>query len=151
MFKGPRVTAVACVLGATCLLARHALLVVTVCGNSMQPTFNDGDRLVAVRRGVWPFAWRAGDIIVFEIAFPRVPADPACLVKRVVDGHAPVEVQAIERRRFPKHAKTPPHILEVRGDNTSHGLPSDYHVPVNQVLAKILFRYGRRRTEVPEG
>lgn len=60
------------------VLLRRTLLTITVHGNSMSPTFADGDRLV-VRRGG---QGTVGDVVVFAHPAP-VAGDPDMLVKRV--------------------------------------------------------------------
>ncbi|WP_051367115.1 S26 family signal peptidase [Hamadaea tsunoensis] len=70
--------ALAAVAGLGILAIRRRRLVVTVEGDSMRPTYQDGDRLL-VRTGP---ACRPGDVVVF--ANPHGPEPgPAMLVKRV--------------------------------------------------------------------
>lgn len=88
----PLAVAMLATAAATLAVARRMLLVVVVHGNSMAPTFHDGDRLLVRRRTpsrCTPSHWRAGDVVVFPAPGrdPRVPPtddDPAYLVKRVV-------------------------------------------------------------------
>ncbi|MCP2343475.1 S26 family signal peptidase [Actinomadura rupiterrae] len=68
---GTRRTALACALGAVALTAglaaraaRRRLVVVTVEGRSMAPTFQDGDRVLVRRRTLADV--RNGDIVVLE-------------------------------------------------------------------------------------
>jgi signal peptidase I len=92
---------------AVAAAARAALFVVEVRGVSMQPTYADGDRLLAVRR--WASRPpRTGDVVVVRApAAAWRPADPLAgattvVVKRVVEAPAQTDL--------------PPGALWVRGD-----------------------------------
>jgi signal peptidase I len=65
------------------MLLRRRTVVAIVRGDSMAPTFTDGERVYARRPGRKPI--RAGDIIIFTIvkADSDAPNDPACRIKRV--------------------------------------------------------------------
>ncbi|MCA2228789.1 GNAT family N-acetyltransferase [Nonomuraea aurantiaca] len=75
-------------LAVTCALVpvlRRGLLVTRVRGGSMLPTYQDGDMLLAVRRG-WHRRLRAGDVVVCRLPAGRsLPAggDDPLLVKRI--------------------------------------------------------------------
>jgi signal peptidase I len=70
----------AVVLGAVVLAAlRRRLALVDVRGDSMAPTFQDGDRLLVLRRR--GRACAQDDVVVFTA--PGGPTEPARLVKRV--------------------------------------------------------------------
>ncbi|MER7004835.1 S26 family signal peptidase [Dactylosporangium sp. NPDC000555] len=76
------VIAVVVVLG---LLLRRGLLVSRVRGGSMLPTYQDGDMLLAVRRGLFRRP-RAGDVVVCRLPYGfAIPGggDNPLLVKRV--------------------------------------------------------------------
>lgn len=75
------VTGTAAALAAGCLTlawARRKLILITVRGDSMAPTYRNGQRLL-VRRG----GYQAGQVVVFRPSSPRV-YDVGWLVKRAV-------------------------------------------------------------------
>ena len=75
-----RRAAAALVVAAVALAAlRRRLALVDVRGDSMAPTFRDGDRLLALRRRGRDCA--RDDVVVFTA--PGRPTEPALLVKRV--------------------------------------------------------------------
>jgi signal peptidase I len=91
---------VALVLGAAAVATLRRLALVTVRGDSMAPTFRDGDRLLALRRP--GRACGRDDVVVF--AAPGRPSDLARLVKRVaaVAGDpAPAWLHAAAGERVP--------------------------------------------------
>jgi nickel-type superoxide dismutase maturation protease len=67
----------------TLLLARRALLVVRVSGPSMLPTFEHGDAVLAVRRGLRK-RLRPGDIVVCRLP-PAARGPDSLVIKRVRD------------------------------------------------------------------
>jgi signal peptidase I len=67
--------------------ARRRLLIIRVNGISMEPTYQDGDRVLAVRPRT-PGRLRHGDVVVFDRAQPRVKRVTG-LAGAVVDG-API-------------------------------------------------------------
>jgi signal peptidase I len=71
---------------AALVWARRRLLIVRVNGVSMEPTYHDGDRVLAVRPRR-PGRLRAGDVVVFDRAQPRVKRI-AGLAGAVIDGAA---------------------------------------------------------------
>lgn len=130
-------------LGAGMLLARRSLLVVEVRGASMEPTYADGDRLLAVRspgRG-----WRSrhaagppsrGTVVVVEApAGPHDPDQPRAgvpdtFVKRLVGVEGDPGV--------------PAGMIVVEGDHPS-SYDSRAYGPLSSsaLLARVLFRFGR--------
>ncbi len=71
------------VLSTSVALMRLCLLIVTVTGQSMTPTFQEGDRLLVWRR--WPACWlRRGQIIVLQQEMALRPQLERLHLKRVV-------------------------------------------------------------------
>lgn len=66
------------------LWARRQVLIIRVNGASMEPTYSDGDRVLAVRTHP-PGRLRAGDVVVFDRDQPRVKRITG-LAGAVVDG-----------------------------------------------------------------
>jgi signal peptidase I len=110
-------------IGATCLLALLAtcglafatlprtLMIITVDGSSMSPTYKDQQRLL-VRRS---HRCRRHDVIVFTATEWRIPSAPAMLVKRVaaVPGDKiPADMTSIISDTY-----VPTGVVLVRGDN----------------------------------
>lgn len=62
---------------------RRSLVVVRVDGPSMQPTFQPGDRVLAVRRGV-RHRLRPGDVVVCRLP-PTVLGPDSLVIKRIRD------------------------------------------------------------------
>lgn len=125
-------------LGAAALGARAILLVVTVRGQSMRPTYSDGDRLLAVRSPVLP----RGRVIVFTPpADDRVPfpGDPVYRVKRLVA--VPGDPTPSWVAGAVPNAPVPPGHVVVRGDNdVSQDSRSYGYVPRAQVHAVVVRR-----------
>ncbi|MDQ2846399.1 MAG: S26 family signal peptidase [Actinomycetota bacterium] len=63
------------------MLARRALFVVRIEGESMEPTFRSGDATLAIRARVSPTI-RRGDVVVCRLP-PEIPGPTGYLVKRV--------------------------------------------------------------------
>lgn len=107
--------------GALLLWARRRWLVVTVAGNSMEPTLRDGQRLIARRlRGQMGYA--RSDIVVFLLPARQLQEleseDLACRVKRVaaVAGD-PVPDWARAALSADEQTRVPPGKVVVSGDN----------------------------------
>ncbi|MFC4947012.1 S26 family signal peptidase [Pseudonocardia sp. GCM10023141] len=107
-------------LAAAARLARRSLVLVSVIGDSMEPTLFDGDRILVRRR--LPAALRRGDIAVLAGPdLPPVPGldPPAWQVKRIValaGDPAPVDIP------MPDGAVTvPAGTVVVLGDNPAGG------------------------------
>ena len=137
--------AVTLALGATgalwigALWIRTAVLIAVVRGPSMQPSYADGDRLVAHRRRT-P---RRGDVVVLRNPRPHgVPgsSEGPLLIKRIAAGPdeaAPGVMTA---------ALVPPGHVAVLGDNPAQSLDSRHlgFIPAGNVLAVVVRRLGER-------
>lgn len=66
-------------LAALGAVARRNLIIVTVVGDSMSPTLNDGSRLLAYRSQ----GGAVGDLIIFDNPIRYGELDPSLLVKRI--------------------------------------------------------------------
>ncbi len=123
---------------AVALGARALLLVVTVRGKSMHPTYDDGDRLLAVRSPVL----RRGQAIVFtppDTEGVPFPGDPVYRVKRLV-AVAGDPTPAWVAGAVPD-APVPAGRLVVRGDNAvSEDSRSYGYVARDQVHAVVVRR-----------
>ncbi|WP_255684977.1 S26 family signal peptidase [Pseudonocardia sp. TRM90224] len=137
-------------MGAAVLAVRRRYAVVTVQGESMQPTYREGDRVV-IRR---PVTARVGDVVVVEQPDPS-PFDPrrrwsqpvtgrpggrSWMIKRVgaipgdpVPGDIPVPDEVV-----------PPGQLILLGDNASTSYDSRIagYFPAERVLGGVLRRLG---------
>jgi signal peptidase I len=93
-------------------MLRRRLWVITVRGQSMTPTYRDGDRLLVWRPG--RFRVRAGVVVVFAPPDAGPPLDVPWLVKRVVavtGDQVPDDVRPVAGM-----ARVPTGRLVVRGD-----------------------------------
>jgi signal peptidase I len=105
------------------------VVVATVVGSSMTPTFHDGDRVYAFRRA----RYRVGDVIVFAVGSPG--PGPDWRIKRVT---------AVAGDPAPDWAGgvVPPGCLVVEGDNpVSQGSRQLGYIPTGSVLGAV--RIGR--------
>jgi signal peptidase I len=109
--------AVGCLLAltATCGLIivtlSKTLMIITVDGTSMSPTYADRQRLL-VRRGR---RYRRNDVVVFTTTAWAIPLVPAMLVKRIVavsGDQTPADMASII-----SDTRVPEGMLLVRGDN----------------------------------
>jgi signal peptidase I len=118
------------------LLLRRVLLLVTVEGVSMEPTYHEGDRLIVRRTGL--AGVRRGAVVVLS-ASPQAPAtDPPLLVKRAVavpGDPVPAGIPVPDRR-------VPPGWLIVLGDNTGRSADSRIRgfVPAGEVVGVVIRR-----------
>lgn len=123
---------------AAALGARALLLVVTVRGESMQPTYDDGDRLLAIRSPVL----RRGRAIVFTPPATDglpYPGDPVYRVKRLVA--VPGDPTPAWVAGAVPNAPVPPGQLVVLGDNKISEDSRRYgYVPRDQVHAVVVRR-----------
>jgi len=130
---------------AVAILLRQRLVVVTVDGPSMQPTYCPGDRVLVCRRPAQ--ALRIGDVVVIERPdeddhwpLPR-PAQPAWVLKRVaaLPGQlAPVDrVPALARSAA---ARVPEDMLVLLGDNAASSRDSRFvgYFPSDRLLGVVV-------------
>lgn len=101
---------------ATVVGIRRRSLLITVQGNSMSPTYRNGDRLL-VRRGQ---ECQVGDVVVFHHPRP-IEGGPPMLVKRVAAVAGDPVPEEVRSRVDDSHV--PPERLVVLGDS-SHSLDS---------------------------
>jgi signal peptidase I len=124
-------TAVVTVAGALALVPalllwlRHTVLVVTVAGQSMQPTLRPGDRLVVRRREIGRV--RPGQVVVARLRRRPAAGGPAAelIVKRVlaVPGDQ-VPRDVVRALRDVPEETVPPGRLVVLGDNHAASVDS---------------------------
>lgn len=135
-------------LSAVLFFLRTKLCLVLVRGSSMEPTLNDGDRLLVIRR-CKRGSYGVGDVVVFRsppVRLGGVPLEEVpWLVKRVAavgGGEVTADTPALRGDRE-KHA-VPQGFLEVRGDNpTSRDSRHFGLIPTESVLGPVA-RRGRR-------
>ena len=128
-----------CAVVAVTVLRRR-LLLVTVEGVSMEPTYRPGDRLL-VRRTA-PASVRRGSVVVFAAPHGAAPTDPPLMVKRAVavpgdpvpDG-VPVAGPVV-----------PAGHLVVLGDNAAHSADSRTmgYLPAGDVVGVVVGRSAAR-------
>ena len=121
LFAAGPIGLVSLVLTAICAAAaaaaRRLLGLITIEGNSMSPTFADGDRiLIRLGSGAAGGRLRPGAVVVFRNPCPGSAADPRWLVKRVaaIEG-TPVPPDI--RPATGDHGVVPAGCIVVRGDN----------------------------------
>ncbi|MFE0153529.1 S26 family signal peptidase [Nonomuraea sp. NPDC059007] len=122
---------------AVILLLRRRLIVVAVSGPSMEPTYTDGQRLLACRRSCGSF--RAGQVVVIDTSPPSENPGPATnIVKRIV---------ALPGQRVPcavggrvSGAVVPPNHIVVLGDNRDLSVDSRQlgFISTHRVVARVV-------------
>lgn len=124
---------------------RHRLLVVTVDGPSMEPTYHQGDRVIVRRSGV--SALSLGDVVVIEgpnddgIWPQQRPLLVKWQIKRVValpGGRVPTDrVPALASHA---EGRVPPGKLVLLGDNAANSYDSRYigYFPADRLLGVVL-------------
>ncbi|WFB10371.1 S26 family signal peptidase [Streptomyces sp. LX-29] len=134
---------------ATAAALGRRLVVVTVCGASMEPTYRSGERVLA-RRGRTP---AVGDVVVVETAASETPLAPGAgagamtarnwIIKRV----AAVPGDPVPRDRFPALAdvpedRVPAGRLVLLGDNPERSQDSRRlgYFPVERLLGSVVRR-----------
>jgi len=134
-----------CVVVAALAVVRHVLSVVTVTGSSMEPAFQDGDRLLVRRRIRHP---RRGEIVVFTT--PRAYREELgvpLLAKRItaVPGDPIPADQPPETEPARSPALIPVRRFLVRSDNPA-GFDSRHFgfVPANAIVGTVVRRLSSR-------
>ncbi|MET8526569.1 S26 family signal peptidase [Micromonospora sp. NPDC005172] len=113
-------------------------MVVTVRGQSMEPTFSEGDR-VLIRRGQ---RLQAGDVVVLRTAAARstAAARPSCVIKRV----AAVAGEVVPPYIGPAGDRVPTGRLVLLGDNRSASFDSRQvgYFRIDDLLGTVVRRLG---------
>ncbi|MEV4641147.1 S26 family signal peptidase [Actinoplanes sp. NPDC049548] len=128
------------VAASVALWVRTGMMVTVVRGPSMQPTYHDGDRLIALRRR-WAVP-RRGDVVVFRNPLPAgVPgsSEGPLLIKRVGAGPHEAAPAGMTADRVPAGH------LVMLGDNPAQSLDSRHlgFIPVDNVVATVVRRLNR--------
>lgn len=125
------------------LILRRRLLVVSVSGSSMEPSYSSGDRLLAVRRISQEL--RPGQVIVIDTApESENPGPPVNIVKRIIAvGGQDVP---FARSGDMQGAKVPSGHVYVLGDNRRRSLDSRHFgfFQSDKVVAIVLRRMSAR-------
>lgn len=126
---------------------RRRFLVVSVSGPSMEPTYHDGDRLLAVRRPA--ASLRTGQVVVADL-LTRLPgaADRSAAAAVHQSGHRRVvkRIAAVAGEPVPPGVDAaptvPPGMLVLLGDNPRASVDSRQYgyVAAEQVIAVVLRR-----------
>ncbi|MFC5181215.1 S26 family signal peptidase [Actinomadura harenae] len=140
---------VAClVLGvvASAVLARRRLVVVTVSGPSMEPTFTTGDRVLVLRRRTV----RRGDVVVLarprSVGGRRVGGEPDWYVKRVAA--LPGDEVPEDVRPVVPDLLVPDGQVVVLGDGARSADSRMWgYCPLDGVLGVVVRRFSRPRGE----
>ncbi|GIH02771.1 S26 family signal peptidase [Rhizocola hellebori] len=141
---GPAIAVIALALAATGLLwLRRRLLVVTVDGPSMEPTYHQGDRVVVRRRHAAQL--RLGDVVVIERpdddgTWPAHSLPQRWLVKRVAalpGGKVPADLAPALAEQA--GVDVPPGSLVLLGDNAANSYDSRYigYFPADRLLGVV--------------
>lgn len=154
------ILSVACLVLVLLLWLRSRVVLVNVVGMSMQPTFDDGDRLVA--RRVRASRIRTGDVVVVDSPRPKLehltanhPTRTPIVAREVV--YAPPQakgpyrvikrIAAMPGEPVPaamagivREDIVPPGSVVVLGDNLEDSIDSRHHgfLPLGKVLAKVV-------------
>jgi signal peptidase I len=122
------------------LVLRRCLLLVTVRGPSMEPTYWDGDRVLALR---WRRVRRGAVVVVMQ------PNSDAMLIKRVFA----VPGDPVPRENFPAladrpEAEVPADSLVLRGDNAECSRDSAHlgYFSIHRIRAFVVHRIARHET-----
>ena len=138
MIEAGIVIAVVAVAAIVVASVRRRWLVVTVEGNSMAPTLQHGQRLVAARmtRSMAPCP---GQIVVFEVERTFGRGDLVHRVKRVAAiAGDPVPAWVRHALGAPAEARVPPDYIVVAGDNPrSQDSRQLGYVPVRAIVAVV--------------
>jgi signal peptidase I len=148
-------------LGGSALVAMHSLLwTVTVVGGSMEPTFRNGETMVAAR--LWPARWlRRGSIVLIQGLARSDGSSPCLFVKRVaylpgdrINLHAePGETGPSSPEHIPAGVRLPLALAHnqvfVISDNLSGGMDSRSWgpIPTSALAGLVLMRLARSRRE----
>ena len=126
---------------------RHRSLVVTVSGSSMEPTYHDGDRLLAVRRSAATL--RTGQVVVADL-LTRLPGltSQSVAASLYQSGHRQVikRIAAVAGEPVPPGVDAaptvPPGMLVLLGDNPEGSVDSRQYgyVAAEQVIGVVLRR-----------
>lgn len=142
--RTPQLWAVLCLVGAIVCIARRMVVLVTVRGRSMAPTYHDGDVLLACRARLL----RAGRAVVFTPPdSSSAPGDPPYRVKRIAALAGDPTPNWVSGGQCTEPL-VPPGRLVVRGDSdTSEDSRTYGFVAARDVAAVIIGRLpGRHQT-----
>lgn len=124
------------------LVLRRCFLLVTVRGPSMEPTYWDGDRVLALRRR-WRRVRRGTVVVLMQ------PNSDAMLIKRVFS----VPGDPVPRDHFPALAdrpenEVPADSVVLRGDNAECSRDSAQlgYFPIHRIRASVIHRIARHDT-----
>ena len=132
--------------GAVGWWVRKALVVVTVEGMSMWPTFSDGDRVLVRRRPVGAVA--TGDVVVVDSRTDYASLDPTevwCIKRAAAVPGDPVPRDRVPALRAATTDVVPPDSLVLLGDNAAASYDSRAvgYYPARGLLGVVLRRMPR--------
>ena len=142
-------------MAAVVMLRTLVVTPLTVSGDSMHPTFGDGDVVVVARELVQLSAVQRGDLVVFEdpagdLSLKRVvglPGEAVSISDAVleVDGDAVAEPYVDHSRIDAVYfgpETVPPGTIFVMGDNRANSIDSRNYgaVPLEQLVGRVAFR-----------
>lgn len=116
------------------LLLRRVLLVISVDGASMAPTYQPGDRLLTVRSRPGS-SIRAGDIVVCRRP-DRRPGAPYLIKRVLATAGQPIPDQASARSLG--LAQVPPGNVWVQGDSPGYDSRAFGPLPVSEIISHVL-------------